>query len=158
MLWKDRNCWNPWKFLLKGSHTDLLRLIYYELQCRASDWNALEIYGEELDCPSSGQELGSSILPDRNAGRGHCSFSDPFPHRAKELTGELHIRDYTNLAYTVCLTLVILWGPAPPNLQANPSCFLWLFHTNGLSWPMLQIFLNSLKQAAPGFSKTHTSH
>ena len=45
-----------------------------------------------------------------------------------------------SLARTVCRTLVILWGSAPPNLWAQPNCIQWLFPMNGLSWPIFLIF------------------
>ena len=47
--------------------------------------------------------------------------------------------------------------PCPIQLSGPPKLLVGLFHTNGLSWLMLQIFLKSLKQAASGFGIPCTS-
>ena len=38
---------------------------------------------EELKYLASIRELGDSFLTDRKVGRGHCSFSESSPHRAR---------------------------------------------------------------------------
>ena len=49
-----------------------------------ADWKASEIYGEKLNYLAWRQEMGSSFLPGRSAGRGHCSFSEHSPDRTTE--------------------------------------------------------------------------
>ena len=148
-----RNFWSPKQFPSNNSAQTYSDSFPLSSCAQTAAWKAPDAYGEQLICPASGRELGGSFLPDRSADRGHFSFSESSLHRATEPADGRPIWDSNNLAHTVCPTLVIPWGPAPPKFWAHPSCFQWVFHPNGLSWPMLQIFLNSLKQATSGFSK-----
>ena len=97
------------------------------------------------------------LLPNRSTSRGHCPFSESSPERATEPAGGHPIGNSIYLAHIVCSILVITWGSVPHKFWVHPSCFQCLFHTPGLYCSMLQIFLNSLKQAGYGFSKLHTS-
>ena len=73
-----------------------------------------------------------SFLPERNAGRGHCCFSEtPAPH-STESAGRCYIWVSIRWAYTLDPTLVVPWDSVLPDLWAHPSCFQWLFHLNGL--------------------------
>ena len=47
--------------------------------------------------------------------------------------------------------------PCPTQLLGQLKCFPWLFRMNGFSLPMIQIFLNYVKQVAPGLSEPCTS-
>ena len=136
----------PFKGACTQTYSDSLPL---SSSTEAASWKTSEIYGRNW----VGQHEDKIFLPER----GHCSFSEPSPNRATQLVGRHHIWDSTNLVLTLCPTLVITWGSVPPNFQANPSCFQWLFYKNISSCPMLQIFLNYLKQAASGFRELHTS-
>ena len=86
---------------------------------------------------------GSSFPPDRSAGRDHCFFSEILPHRSTKPSGRSYLRLHQPNLH--CLPdLVIPSGPTTPKFWTHPSCFQWLFHTNGLSWPMFRSFLSSL--------------
>ena len=128
-LWKT-NHKSPRQFLLKGPCIDLLRLTPSELRHRSKIWKGTRAYREESKCLASRQLLGGSFLPDRSAGRVHCSFSKPSPNRAGRQAPYLrhhqpgsHCLPHPADSLRLC----------PTNFQAHPSCFQWLFHMNGLS-------------------------
>ena len=150
----DRGLLKFQAFLLRSPCMDLLRLTLSELHC----------LGRSSKGPRDIQE--GTELPGIRVWDGKASFSQtelltksivPFlsPPR-RELAGRHHFWASINLAHTVHSTLVICWDPAPPNLQAYPSCFQF-YHTNGLSWLMLQTFLKSPKQTASGLRMLPTS-
>ena len=122
---------------LKGLHTDLLSLTCSKLQHWGSSLKGTrDTWGG----------IGQSGIRARAAG---AAFSKtevlaeaivPFlslPPRASRWTQYLSLHQPS---YHCLPDLVIPWDPRTPNLLA-PSCFQWLFHTNGLSWLMLQTLL-----------------
>ena len=111
-------------------------------------WKAPGTDGEELS-------WGTAFSQTKALAEAIVHLKSPSP---TEPAGRQHIWISINLAITVCPTLVIPETLTPPNLWAHLSCFQWLFHMNGLSWPMLQIFLKSLKFTASGLSMPHTSY
>ena len=136
------------QFLLKGMHTDLLGLTPSELchsdsQCRGSRLKGIRnIQGGTEPSRIRVRAVCGSILPDKSTGRGYCSWN----HRTTELVGGCHIWDSISLAqfappwwFPEALPLPI-FGPT----QTVPA--------NGLAWPMLHMFLNSLNQTASGLS------
>ena len=126
------------QFLLKSPHTNLLRLTPSELQ----HWSVLH-QGK------SGE--GGIFLPGRSAGRGHCCFDEPTLHRDGKQAPCLSLHQPG--LHCLPSPVVLPWDLFPPNMQAPPSCFQFLYRVNVLSWLMLQTFLNSLKQAASGVSE-----
>ena len=81
-------------------------------------------------------------------------LSEPSLLRATEPAGRCHIWDSYQPGSHCSPHPGDSLRPCPTNSQGHPSCFQWLFHMNGLSWLMLQIFLNSLKLVvASGFSE-----
>lgn len=57
----------------------------------AATWKAPGIYGEEMKCLALGEDWWGSFLSDGNAGRGHCSLSNPFPQRASRWVPHLSL-------------------------------------------------------------------
>ena len=126
----------------------------------AADGEASETYGEELNYMVSGWELGSTFLPDRSPGRGHCSLDEP---SQSHQVGTIYETPSTwltvfslpwwfpeALSHPTFFGRWVDWGGA--------SFFRWRFHKNGLFWPMLQIFPSCLNHAASSFSEPCTSH
>ena len=121
--------------LLKGTHTDFL--CPFGLQHRDSSLKGSRDLrgGTELTSIRERSWRGS-FLPDRCAGRGHCSFSEPSPcrhrcgpHLSLHQPGSHH-------------------SPCPHQAWAHPNYFQWLFHMNALSWLMHWISVKSFKRAA----------
>ena len=149
---EDRNLWSPRWLLLKGPFMGLLGFTPSELQHRSSSLKDTRGIQEELKYLASGVELGGKFLPHRSASRSHCSFCEPSPHRAGRQVPYLRLQNPGSHCLPHSSDSMRLYSP---NFWAHPSYLQWLFRMNSLSWLMLQIFLNSLKQAAYGLKKPH---
>ena len=100
-----------------------------------------------LNCLASRQELGSSFLLDSVLAEATVPFLSPPPTEPQSQQPGT-IWETQPIWLTRFAALKIPWGPVLHSFWANPTRFQRLFHMNGLSWSMLQIFLSSFKQAA----------
>ena len=96
-LWTQKPLGNQAVPLKEPTH----RLTWTHSLWAPADWKAPETYGEKLSCSATGWELKGSFLPDKSAGRGHCSFSEPSPNRVTEPAGRCCIWDSINLAHSL---------------------------------------------------------
>ena len=114
-----RNFWSPKQFLLKNTHTDLLRLTPSELQHHGSSLTGTS--GIQGGTEVSGLKVrAGGQLSLRQKGRQRpLSLCWTLPHTVP--AGGCYIWDSINLANTVCPILEIPWGSIPPNLQAHSS-------------------------------------
>lgn len=103
-----------------------------------------------------GQRGRGRSLPVGGARRSHCFLVSPPPSCVLTLTLTL-----TSLSEFPSTWLTLLVGPAPPNFQAHPRRFQWLFHINHLThaadFPKFPRRLTNPRKAAAAFSVSHIS-
>lgn len=137
-LWKpakivaewDRGLPDSQGFLLKGPHINFfINILTLHSSTGTAAWDEPETYKEEMNYLISGLELERQF-----SHREKCCQNPWFLCQTLSLLEcRNHIWESNNLANTPHSGLILLWDPSSPTLQAHPSHFWLLFHSNGLS-------------------------